>query len=238
LTRWEDLPRRSIRGIIFSNELLDAFPFHRLGWNASRKIWFEWRVDRKDERFCWVRSEWIVPKPRQTDQPALWQRLPEELAAVLPDDFTIDVCPAAPQWWSEAAARLQAGKLLTFDYGVEEEELFEPRREHGTLRSYRGHRVTSDPLADPGQQDLTAHVDFSALKRAGTAAGLVEDFFGSQANFLTGIVQRISQEPVGFGEWTPAQTRQFQTLTHPQHLGRSFRMLIQAKRGSGSVSNG
>jgi SAM-dependent MidA family methyltransferase len=155
--------------------------------------------------------------------------IPAQVAAVLPDEFVIEVSPAAIQWWSRAAASLDCGKLLALDYGWDGWEWLRPGRADGTLRAYSGHRVCGNLLANPGEQDLTAHVNFSAVREAGERAGLRTEAVASQEQFLTGIFQRALADVAGFEEWTAARVRQFQTLTHPEHLGRRFRALLQAR---------
>ena len=226
------LPTPASSTIIFSNELLDAMPVHRLGWDAGAKKWFEWGVTTHGDQFAWTKlanSEFRIPN--------------SELESVLPDGYTVEICPAAAAWWRQAADALPAGKLLTIDYGYSEEKMFVPERTQGTLRAYHRHQVSADLLAQVGEQDLTAHVNFTALQRAGEAAGLRTEAFESQSGFLTRIAGRAWKDPGAFGEpvaaklagggseagWTPARTRQFQTLTHPEHLGRAFRVLVQSK---------
>jgi SAM-dependent MidA family methyltransferase len=204
-------------GIIFSNELLDAFPVHRLGWDAKAKKWFEWGVAVEGGKFVWAK----IPNP----QSAI--RNPQ-LEAVLPDGYTIEISPAAENWWREAAGVLAHGKLLAIDYGLTAGEIFSPARTGGTLRAYFRHHATDDLLANPGEQDLTAHVNFSAIQKTGEDAGLVTEFFGSQAKFLVEIMA-AAEKNSSLGTWTPGRTRQFQTLTHPEHLGRAFRVLVQAR---------
>ena len=221
------------RRIIFSNELLDAMPVHRLGWAAKERAWFEWGVTLQSGRFVWTRCGAEGTAER------LWELLAgvpqlrpfegNELLEILPDGFSIEVCPAAEQWWREAAMALDCGKLLTIDYGLTADELHVPQRKEGTLRAYYHHRASTDVLADPGEQDLTAHVNFTAVRAAGEAAGLKTEVFETQERFLTRIAARTWQEEGCFGEWTPERRRQFQTLTHPEHLGRSFRVLVQSR---------
>jgi SAM-dependent MidA family methyltransferase len=227
---WADFPLGGVCGIIFCNELLDAFPVARLGWNAGGKTWFEWRVTWSGDRFAWARGpgpDWT--ELGETGRPSFWQTLPLALQALLPDGFTIEICPAARAWWSQAAANLKRGKLLTFDYGLESIDFLAPHRTQGTLRSYRAHRLVPDPLADPGAQDLTAHVNFSVLKEAGEKAGLTTEFFDTQAAFLTRIADRAAHRRPAFEPWTAVQRRQFQTLTHPDYLGQAFRVLAQGR---------
>jgi SAM-dependent MidA family methyltransferase len=225
-----------VRGIIFSNELLDAMPAHRFGWDATTRTWFVWGVTLKDERFVWTRMEEGSEVRRQTSEvrslkpvrPVV-EELPGELLDVLPDGFTIEVCPAREAWWREAAGVLEWGKLLTIDYGLEAEEFFAPERKAGTLRAYHRHQPSGDLLADPGEQDLTAHVNFSSLQTAGESMGLKTDCFLTQAQFLTTIAGNTWKGEASFGEWTRERKRQFQTYTHPEHLGRRFWVLVQSR---------
>ena len=218
---WDALPATGVNGIIFSNELLDAMPAHRLGWDAAGGKWFEWGVALEDGRFVWKK----LPK---LDDGVRAPVLPEELLAVLPDGFSTEVCPAAVQWWRHAAQVLSGGKLLAFDYGLMAEEFFAPERKHGTLRAYYQHHASRDLLERAGEQDLTASVNFSDIRDAGESAGLTTQTFATQAQFLTDIVKALADDS-GFNEWFAPRTRQFQTLTHPEHLGQSFRVLVQSR---------
>ncbi|HWQ93215.1 MAG TPA: SAM-dependent methyltransferase [Clostridia bacterium] len=216
-------------GVIFANELLDAMPVHRFGWDRARQAWFEWGVTFRDGRFVWTHGGPAGGGPGWADLGLVQEEVPPELLPVLPDGFTVEVCPAAEGWWREAARALDTGRLLTFDYGLTSEERIIPERTQGTLRAYAQHQASLDVLANPGGQDITAHVNFSALQFAGESAGLSTEFFGRQPTFLTGIAEGIWARPETFGEWTRAYTRQFQTLTHPDHLGAAFRVLVQGR---------
>ncbi len=226
--RWvesfEELSEKPLNGIIFSNELLDSFPVHRLVWDRSRLEWFERGVTLAENQFTWTKIE----QPSIDIEAELRRAgfdLREELLAVLPDAFTIDLSPAAADWWSHAARTLSQGRLLTIDYGYSAEELLRPERSHGTLRAYYRQRISDDVLARPGEQDLTAHVNFTQLQLAGESAGLETEVLTTQEQFLGTIVQ---QSP-GSRDWSAAQVRQYQSLTHPEHLGRSFRVLVQSR---------
>ncbi len=210
--------------VMFSNELLDAFPVHRFGWDARNKKWFEWGVAADGETFVWAKLE-------NSELPSSILKLPSSLLSVLPDGYIIETSPAAVKWWRDAAGSLARGKLLTIDYGLTGDEMFSPSRARGTLRAYFRHHAADDLLANPGEQDLTAHVNFSAIQKAGEDAGLTTEFFGSQAKFLTELVAKAA-EANSLGNWGPRQARQFQTLTHPEHLGRAFRVLVQSRRSS------
>jgi SAM-dependent MidA family methyltransferase len=207
--------------VLFTNELLDAFPVHRLGWNTNEKQWFEWGVAVDGEQFIWTQLP--VSDSRFTIHAS------PELLTALPHGYTIEVSPAAEAWYRRAADSLVNGKFVTIDYGQTADEMFQPGRLNGTLRAYHRHQVSDNLLANVGDQDLTAHVNFSALKQSGEAAGLRTETFQTQSQFLTAITAKMWQDPAAAGGWTPAQTRQFQTLTHPEHLGRAFRVLVQSR---------
>lgn len=210
-------------GIIFSNELLDAFPVQRFGWNRANKTWFEWGVTVEGEKFVWAKIQ-----KSGSDLPSSLFPLPSALLEVLPDNYTIETSPAAENWWRTAANALAHGRLLTLDYGLTAQELFSPSRTNGTVRGYFNHHLADDVLANIGQQDLTAHVNFSAIQAAGEAAGLTTESFQTQPQFLTQILEKAMKQNV-FSNWNGRQTRQFQTLTHPEHLGRAFRVLVQSR---------
>ena len=230
--RWIDsLPAEGIHGVIFSNELLDAFPVHRIGWNASDRRWFEWGVGGSDTGFAWR----LMSANATTVNATEWPDLPPELTAVLPDGFCTEVHTAATCWWHQAAAALRDGWLLTLDYGMEGLDFFHPQRSNGTLRAYKNHRVSADLLASPGDQDLTAQVNFSVLQKAGEAAGLTTVERIGQRQWLTAILRETldtlgARVPLAEEfSWTPERVRHFQTLTHPDHLGRGFSVLAQRR---------
>jgi SAM-dependent MidA family methyltransferase len=213
--------RSSVTGVIFSNELLDAFPVRRVGWNAKKKEWFEWGVAVTGDRFAWTKME-------VANNELLPTAVPPSLLDVLPDNFTTEISPVATAWWRLAAGALDRGKLMTADYGLDAEDFFAPSRANGTLRAFFRHHIADDLLANIGEQDLTAHVNFSEIRRAGEEAGLTTEFSSTQARFLARILENTLADK-NFGEWTSARGRQFQTLTHPEHLGRAFRVLVQSR---------
>lgn len=225
--------RPGVRGVIFSNELLDAMPVHRLGWDKLKFRWFEWGVTFREGRFEWVRLPDREANSQHLFQPDPFgvtaQRWPQELWDALPDGFTLEVCPAASRWWKQAGVLLGRGKLVALDYGLEDLEWLSPARRSGTLRAYYRHHLNADALSRPGEQDLTAHVNFSALIRAGESAGLKTDAVLSQEQFLTRIAGPLLERKTQVGDWTAEDTRQFQTLTHPGQLGHSFRVLVQSR---------
>jgi len=216
-------------GVIFSNELLDALPVHRLGWDAAASQWFEWGVRFDNGRFSWARLPFS--ETRLVDDQIT------ALAPALPDGFTIELCPAAAKWWHAAASSLHRGRLITVDYGFKADERFLPERPQGTVRAFYRHHASDDVLSRVGEQDLTAHVDFTGLTRVGESSGLITEQFVTQESFLTEIAQSIWHNGLPEGQWTSEQRRQFQTLTHPSHLGRVFRVLVQSRVQKGGCSS-
>jgi SAM-dependent MidA family methyltransferase len=213
----------AVHGIVFANELLDAFPVHRLGWDGARQNWFEWGVAVHEDQLTWIRL------PMDGAVTAFAPKVPSDLGKHLPNGFTTEVCPAATAWWARVARALAGGWLLTVDYGLRSEEYFDPGRAQGTLRAYHRHRVSGELLARPGEQDLTAHLNFTALEQAGLQEGLRTVTWTTQERFLTGIVAGMVQDQWPGRGWSPADFRQFQSLTHPDHLGARHQVLVQAR---------
>ena len=158
----------------------------RLG--REDKNWFEWGVAVDGEKFVWARiPDTLAPRSGERAgargfDPSSILHLPSSLLAVLPDGYTVEISPAAENWWREAAGILERGKLLTIDYGLTADELFSPTRRRGTLRAYFRHHASDDILANVGEQDFTAHVNFSAIQKAGEEAGLKTELFRRNHN--------------------------------------------------------
>lgn len=239
--RWVEsiarLPDRNVGDaydIVFSNELLDAFPVHRVQWNTATMGWSECGVTLEGDRFAFT----PLPEPTIDIAAELSQAgfvIPRALAEVLPDGYVIDLSPAAAEWWQQAASVLLSGKLMTIDYGATAAELLIPERTQGTLRGFFRQRISDDLLANRGEQDLTAHVNFTPLQRVGEGAGLETDFppgagisgegwLWTQEEFFGSIIKDIGVE-----RWSASDIRQFQQLTHPDKMGRLFRLLLQSK---------
>jgi len=228
LSDLDSIPPGSLNGILFANEVLDAFPVHRLGWDVARRDWFEWRVGWTEGTLVWRRRA-SVERWLQEEMARAGLEVPPSLAPHLPQDFTVEVSPQARTWWQQAARCLGRGVLLTLDYGAEAEALLAPARQAGTARAYRKHRQETELLRDPGTQDLTAHVNFTQIRRAGLEEGLQDWVWESQEGFLVEVWERAwaRERPWlrNSGSWKAA----FHTLTHPGGMGRSFRVLAQAK---------
>lgn len=202
-------------GVLLGNEVADAFPAHRLVVRAGGLR--EMYVEETPNGFGWreaVRSEAVLALPEI-----------EQIASSLPDGAVLDVSPAAAIWFQQAVARLERGLALIIDYGYPAETLYAKHRLEGTLRAYRGQQVTGDPFGDPGRHDLTVHVDFTALQKAGERAGLEMAGFTNQGDFLSSLgmgmfLVDLQQEPdLTVEDYLSAKAAIFR-LIEPGGLGR------------------
>jgi SAM-dependent MidA family methyltransferase len=167
-----------IEGLVVANEVLDALPTHRVVQRGRhlREILVGLGPDREP-----------VDVESDPTTPALARRLADDGVA-LEDGQRAEICLALDDWVATAAAGLGRGVLLLVDYGHPAAELFDPRRRAGgTLATYLGHQVGDDPYRAIGRQDLTAHVDVSAVERAAERAGLRHLATTTQAAFLNAL---------------------------------------------------
>lgn len=201
-------------GVHFSNELPDAFPVHVVRW--AEGVWKERRV--KSDGDTLVFCDAPICDPALT---AACERIP----LPLPEGYTTEVNLSAQGWIRSVANRIDRGSMLVVDYGYSREEYYAPERVEGTLSAYSQHRREPDPLARPGEVDLTAHVDFTSLIEAGEAAGLKLAEFTDQHHFAV----RLGMEHFADGA-NAHEHRAFMTLMHPQFMGRAFRVLRMERR--------
>jgi SAM-dependent MidA family methyltransferase len=151
-------------GMVLTNEFVDALPVHRIVGQEDGAI-LE-RYVRWDEASGWFAEELDAPST-----PRLAAALAEG-GVVLEAGQSAEINLAADEWLAEAAGRLARGLVLTIDYGYLTAELYAPKRREGTFYCYYRHTANDDPYARVGEQDMTAHVDFGALLRAGEPLGL------------------------------------------------------------------
>lgn len=166
-----------IHGVVLANELLDALPVHLLEQRGG--VLREVHLDLVDGHLVEVLAD--------PSTPALAERLSREGIA-LAEGQRAEVCLAVDGWIAAAAGWLGRGLLLLIDYGYPAAELYDPsRRFAGTLLAYSRHRVHGDPYRNVGRQDLTAHVDLTAVERAAATSGLVPLGSATQAEFLAAL---------------------------------------------------
>jgi SAM-dependent MidA family methyltransferase len=203
-----------VEGLVFSYELFDALPVHRLVGLAGGSAG-ELRVVRDA-------SGALAWRPGPLSDPALAELLGGHR---LEPGQVADLSPGWVPLYRRLASCLGRGLLVTCDYGYERARLLDPRvRRHGTLAAYRSHRVHRDALRDLGEQDLTAHVDFTALREAGEAAGLATVAFTRQARWLTALGLFDALAEAG-----PAARLRAAALLDPEGMGDQIRVLVQAR---------
>ncbi len=228
-------PAAPITGVVIANEVADALPVHRLQWNGAgfEELWVTWDAGR----FAEISGELSEPVSdpgietpltplaylaRQGIDPARW-----------PVGARIEVSHAAATWIGGLARGIARGYAIVIDYGYPAPMLYRDHRLEGTVRGYYEHTVTDDPLIRAGRQDLTAHVDFTRLIEAASAAGMTLAGLTTQGDFLARIglgdllVELQRQPELDAAEYYRAQAAVFR-LIDPAGLGR-FRFLALQK---------
>lgn len=216
-----DMIAPSACGCYFANEVLDAVPFRRVKFTGGS--WQELRVGLNEGG----EFEWVAMAP---EDGALKRRL-AWLGDAFPEDYTTEIAPAVASHVRLAAGRLEKGVLFFADYGYSAADYYAEHRTAGTLRCYRQHQAGENPFDHPGETDITAHVDFSLAATAAVATGCKVAGFLDQSRFLTGAAEPVLRAMDGgqAGPQRAAWLRQFQTLTHPAHMGQSFHFLVLEK---------
>lgn len=218
--RWLDAPpAEPLRGVIVGNEVADALPverFRREADGVSRMV--------VTETSSALALDW---QPAPAALAGAVAELEARLGNRLAPGYRSEISLGLPGWMADVAAALGQGFLLLSDYGLAEAEYYAPERSGGTFRCHYRHRAHEDALFWPGLQDLTAWVDFTALARAGLAAGLELAGYTTQAHFL--IAAGLEQELAGF-ESLDARRRlslsaEVKTLTLPGEMGEAFRFM-------------
>lgn len=211
---WLDtLPAGGFRGLILGNELLDALPVERFRLRAGHAV--QIGVGLEHDRLAW----------KETAPDAKMQERLAPLA--LPEGYESEIGLAAEGWVRSAADALEHGVLLLIDYGFPRAEFYHPQRDRGTLMCHYRHRTHADPLILTGLQDITAHIDFTAIAAAGTAAGLELLGYTSQAMFLLGCGLDEVVAPLS-GDDPRAHltvTNEIKKLTLPQEMGELFKVI-------------
>ncbi|ACV62506.1 protein of unknown function DUF185 [Desulfofarcimen acetoxidans DSM 771] len=225
---WADSPAQilelqgnRITGCIFSNELIDAFPVHRVRMREDglKEIY----VDYRDNRF--VEVEGLLSEKLLQDYFAK-QRV------ALKTGQTAEVNLAAIKWLKNQAECLEKGYIITIDYGLTSDNLYNRARFDGTLRCFRRHTLNDDPYQYIGEQDITANVNFSALEIWGKEAGLNMAGLVTQSDFLlnAGILDILkTSDDYSFNEKKLHTTLAIKQLIMPEGMGRYFKVLIQHK---------
>jgi SAM-dependent MidA family methyltransferase len=213
--RWlEQLPVE-FSGVILGNEVLDALPVSR--FRRAAEGFEEFCIIGADDKFAWqLRS--ANPELKSACA-TLEASLPQPFAA----GYCSEICLRLPAFINSLADALTRGALLFVDYGYPRAAYYHPDRHMGTLMCHYRQRAHDDPFLYPGLQDITAHVDFTSVAEAGTAAGLQLAGYTTQAHFLLalGIGARVTDLET---------SRQMQLLTLPEEMGERFKAIAFTRK--------
>ncbi|MEA2623754.1 MAG: hypothetical protein QOH61_2664 [Chloroflexota bacterium] len=226
--RWEPLdvgseaPGQPVVGAVLANEFLDALPVHRVVLRGGRLR----------ERYVTWNDGWFADEEADPSSTFIAASLVRD-GVVLAEGQRAEVCLASAEWARSAAAELQRGIVLVIDYGHPAAELYGPRRMAGTLVAYRGHAAGDDPFAAVGRQDLTAHVDLTALDRAMTGGGLERLGAADQGPFLAALglgdlLAALGRDPQADPQTYLLARASVARMLDPRHLG-GFRVLAWAR---------
>lgn len=223
---WLDITDNSINGCFFSNELVDAFPVHQVIWQDHQL----------QEIYVGENQDQLVEIIAQVSTPKLlnyFQRIHINLSSNdYPQNYRTEVNLQALDWLNIVNQKLKKGYLLTIDYGYAAAKYYHPQRSQGTLQCYYQHRYHCDPFVNLGLQDITAHVDFTALENHGELIGLERLGFTQQGLFLMslGLGDRLAELSTGKFNFTEILKRRnaLHQLIDPMGLGK-FGVLLQAK---------
>ena len=213
---WLDaLPEPGFRGVVLANEVVDAVPVERfevtadgisvhcVGFDAGRPVWRARPAD-----------PWLVESV---------ESIQHEIGYRFPVGYVSEIGPARCAWAAGIAERMERGLVLVMDYGFPRRELYHPDRRNGTLRCHFRHRRHDDPLVLCGLQDITAHVDFTAIARA---SGLEVAGFTTQSEFLLGcgLLDLVSDVDPGSLEFVRL-TAQIKRITLPGEMGEAVKVM-------------
>jgi SAM-dependent MidA family methyltransferase len=216
------IPAAIPAGCIFSNELLDALPVHRVTMEGGRLR----------EVFLGLEGDHFAEVLREPSTPLIEQYFRGQGIA-LQEGQHAEACLDACRWIEDAGSAIGRGFVMTIDYGHEACALYDERHNRGTLLAYRDHAITENVLDAPGGQDLTAHVNFTALDLWGRPSGLQRTGLVTQSQFLVALGRANEfadlYEP-GQSEVEKLRARLLlKNLIHPEGLGEKFQVLIQHK---------
>lgn len=216
--QWLDALPSHFSGVILGNEVLDALPVELVHWTATGPL--VRGVALEGEAFVW--------RERPIADPTLRARAG---TLNLSPGYVSEINLAADGLIASLAQCLARGLVLMIDYGFGASEYYHPQRHMGTLRAHYRHHALDDPFYLPGLCDLTAHVDFSAVARAGEAAGLALAGYASQANFLlnSGLAELLmDSSPADAAAYLP-QANAVQRLVSPAEMGELFKVIALTK---------
>ena len=196
-----------LQGVILANEVLDAMPIHKFKIDQCIK---EFYVDYKNDKLCWH-----LDKPSSTELTKAIEQLDSELAEGYESEINLLIKP----WIKSLSNVLKSGLILLLDYGFPQHEYYHPDRNQGTLMCHYQHQAHSNPLLNVGLQDITAHVDFTAVAEAADICDLNVAGYTNQGNFLVncGLLNLIADNNDPSTQWQVSQ--QIKKLLMPSEMG-------------------
>lgn len=225
--RWSSLEElESVKGCFLSNELVDAFPVQVVEKHDGSL--YEVRVIERDG----IIEEKLIPATDTiVDHFARLGIEPTE-------GNRAELCPAAAEWMEQVSTKLEHGFVITLDYGYPSVELYAPYRRNGSLMCYARHSANDNPYQNVGEQDITAHVDFTLLQLSGENAGLETMYFGEQYRFLMGLgfveeLMRLQAQKTDPDEAMALRMTLKNLILPDSGMGDTFKVLIQG-RGVGN----
>jgi SAM-dependent MidA family methyltransferase len=225
---WQDLIDKSIIGCFLSNELIDALPVHQVTVvdKTLKEIYVT--VGDRDRLFTETIDQLSTAKLA-----TYWQLNQIDLAdSKYPNEYRTEVNLAVLNWLEQIAQKLERGYVISIDYGYTADRYYNPMRTQGTLQCYYQHAYHNDPYINVGNQDLTAHVDFTAVQNQGELCGLHTIGLIQQGMFLMalGLGERIAAISTSSGDIQSLLRRRqhLHQLIDPMGLGK-FGVLIQSQ---------
>jgi len=218
--RWIDALPDAFRGVMIANEVLDAMPAHALAWTPQGIL--ERGVCINEGQLAWCE------RPATGELLAAARELPVQIGQRYESELNL----AARAWIRSLAGCFERGALFVVDYGFPAREFYHPQRATGTLMCHYRHRAHSDPFVLPGLQDITTHVDFSALAQAAAEAGLQILGYANQAQFLVncGITDLLGEEDASDARRYAPRAAEAQTLLSPAEMGELIKVLALGRR--------
>lgn len=214
--RWLDALPDRFRGCVLANEVLDAMPVSLFRWGDDGTV--------LERGVAWDATQGFVWE----DRPAP-PRLAEAVAARMPalPGYVSEINPQAEAWIDAMGRWLEQGAALLIDYGFPQGEYYHPQRAGGTLMCHLRHHAHGDPFTAPGLQDITAHVDFTAMADAAQAAGLQVLGYTSQARFLmnAGLMELLAQLDPSDARAYAQAVAPVQKLLSEAEMGELFKVL-------------
>ncbi len=216
---------KSLRGCVISNELLDAFPVHIIhGEEAQGEM-----AESIKEIYVSLEGVNLIEIKQDVSSSELTDYFKSN-SIYIPPGYRTEVNMNIRGWLEQASAVMEEGFILTVDYGYTAGDYYSDERSKGTLLCFHRHQAVDDPYSNIGDQDITAHVNFSSLKKWGDELGLKTIGYCSQGTYLVALgIDEVINELYEASPDYENEVRKIKGLILPQGLGESHKVMIQYK---------